>query len=579
MKINGATYQLLLIGILSGWGSCELKAQTPFDREYREVAAQIQERVNLFSDRSLYAVGETIHFIADLRLTGPVAEYGWSSVLYVELIASNGKPLVQGKYPISGGKAEGELHIPAESVTGDYYLKAYTRWMRNQGPGSYSYTALKIINPFRSEVVEHEDHEVPSSRMQKAVYREGILECSTASASYRPGEEVLLDLKGSSGTDFGQLNCCVTVVPEGTIDLSGHSFVPVPHQEEDSFRVRFLPDLGRTVSISGTVVDSAQAPVPYATLHFSQLGASPDFFAAMADEQGRFVLNAPAGAGETQEFFVTPEQDVGEGREVRIDEEFDSRTSDFPGEPFSLSEDEKERARLISLNMQLSKVFMPGLVTAAAEEVEIIPEGKRVPFYGTRVNRLLIDDYVRLPNLEEVFINLVPEIQFYKKKGVDRIRILSDNSSIEVYSPLIMVDHVSVFDHEALLALSPDKIERIDLINEIYLKGNVAFGGVLAIHSRKGDMAGIDLPKGSYFFDYQYFRPEPGPVDPMPDLDVRVPDTRNTLLWTSGLNLEKDTGKELSFRAPERAGNYVILVRGILPSGEPYMASSRFRVE
>ena len=401
----------------------------------------------------------------------------------------------------------------------------------------------------------------------------------SSSDSYGPGEEVVLDLKGTSGTDSGLLNFCVTVVPEGAIDVSGETFVPVPREAEDSFRVRFLPDLDRLVTISGTVVDSAQAPVPYATLHFSLLGSTPDFFAAMADEQGRFVLNTPAGSAETQEFFVAPEQEVGDALEVRIDEEFDSRSVDFPGKPFRLSEDEKESARRIALNMQLSKVFMRGLVSKEEAAEEVIPEGKRIPFYGTRVNRLLIDDYVRLPNLEEVFINLVPEIQFYKKKGVDRIRILSDNSSIEVYSPLIMVDHVSVFDHEALLALSPDKIERIDLINEIYLKGNVAFGGVLAIHSRKGDMAGIDLPKGSYFFDYKHFHPELESVDPMPVLDARVPDTRNTLLWMGKLNLEQDNGKQLIFRAPEHAGSYVILVRGVLTSGEPYMASSKFRVE
>ncbi len=579
MKIKRVSYQLLAIAILSGWAGSVVTGQTPFDREYREVASQIREQVLLFSDRSLYAVGETINFVAEHSVAGPIEEQAWSSVLYVELIASNGQPLAQGKYLLSGGKAEGTLHIPAESLTGNYYLKAYTRWMRNQGPGSFSYTALKIINPFRSEVVEHADIEGTSTSARKAMYREEIMECSTSSASYRPGEEVLLELKGISGAYFGPLNACVTVVPEGAIDLSEGAYVPVSHDEGDSFSVRFLPDLGRTISISGTVVDSGQGPVPYATLHFSLLGKSPDFFAAMADENGRFVLNAPPGAGEILEYFIAPEQEEGEGLEVRIDEEFDSRTVDLPGGAFRLSEDERELARKIALNMQLSNVYMPESVSEETQVLEEFSEGNRIPFYGTRVNRLLIDDYVMLPNLEEVFINLVPEIQFYKKKGVTRIRLLSDNSSIEVYSPLIMIDHVSVFDHQSLLALSPEKIERVDLINEIYLKGNVTFGGILAIHSRKGDMAGIDLPKGSYFFDYQSFHPELKSEEELPVPDARVPDTRNTLFWTGGLKLEQDTQKELSFRAPEQTGSYVVLVRGILPSGEAYSAKTKFRVE
>ena len=189
------------MAILLGWGGSVAPAQTPFGREYREVASQIREQIQLFSDRSVYAVDETIHFIADYMVSGPIGTNPWSSVLYVELIASNGQALVQEKYQLSGGRVEGTLHIPGELLTGDYYLKAYTRWMRNQGPGSFSYTAMMIINPFRSEVVDHTNGDGTSASVQLTAYRKGILDCSTASDSYRAGEEVLLRVKGSSPAD------------------------------------------------------------------------------------------------------------------------------------------------------------------------------------------------------------------------------------------------------------------------------------------------------------------------------------------------------------------------------------------
>jgi hypothetical protein len=222
---------------------------------------------------------------------------------------------------------------------------------------------------------------------------------------------------------------------------------------------------------------------------------------------------------------------------------------------------------------------MPGDLPPDSPEMGEYSEGNRIPFYGTRVNRLLIDDYVRLPNLEEIFINLMPEVQFYRKQGKNRIRILSDNSSIGVYKPLIMIDHISVFDHEALLALSPEKIERIDLIDDIYLKGNVAFGGVLAIHSKNGDMAGVDLPAGSYFFDYQSFHPTASFEDALLVQDGRIPDTRNTFFWAGDLVLEQGKQIEIPFRAPSTSGNYVILVRGVSPDGEIYSATAEFSVE
>jgi hypothetical protein len=579
MHIKLLPYNLLILAILAVFVAAPVSAQTPFDAELSDEAAQIREQLHLFADRSIYAVDETIYFVADHRVSGLSGEHPWSSVLYVELIASNGKALSQGKYRLSGGRAEGSLHIPAVALTGDYYLKCYTRWMRNMGPNSFSYTPLKIINPYRSEVVLLPDTETSQDHFQKLAYKEGVVECSTASESYQGGQEVVLQIKGASTSYLDQLRFCVAVAPEGAIDLEGGQYNVAPPDENAEFRVSFLPDLGSNVSISGTVVGPDQEPVPYATLHFSLLGEIPDYFASMSDEHGRFVFSTPAGVGEKKEFFVTPEQEEGGGLEVRIDQEYDSRALSLPVEPFQLSDGEKEVARKIAMNMQLSKAFKSEDFIMDQSVKEEYSEGDRIPFYGTGVNRLLIDDYVRLPNLEEVFINLMPEVQFYKNQGKHKIRILSENNSIGVYNPLIMIDHISVFDHEALLRLSPEKIQRIDLINDIYLKGNVTFGGVLAIHSRKGDMAGIDLPLGSYFFDYQTFYPLHPPVNPLPVLEERVPDTRNTLLWSGNLQVQQDKYLDIPFRAPSSSGNYVVLVRGILPTGELYAASTSFSVE
>jgi len=579
MKTFKATYPLLLLASLLAWPAGPILAQTPYDQAYREEAEKIEDKLHLFADRSIYSVNETIHFVADYSFTGLLSNSAWSSVLYVELIASNGTPLVQGKYRISGGRVEGTLHIPSESLTGNYYLKAYTRWMRNRGPESFSYTALKIINPYRSEVIEHSRNGTASLSAEPRAFKKGILECSTASAVYRSGEEVEFQLNGASTVLLDQLNCCITVVPEGAVDLEAGSSISLRAQEQDTFRVKFLPDLSSEVSISGTVVGPDLNPVPYSTLHFALLGKEPDFFASMSDKNGKFILTVPRTIGDRLEFFVTPELEEGSGLEVRIDQEFDSRPVRLPGEAFSLLEDEKELARKIALNMQFARAFNPVFSSGEAPLQDTLKEAQRIPFYGTRVKRLLIDDYIRLPNLEEVFLNLVPEIQFYKKKGETRIRFMSANEAIGVYKPLIMIDHISVFDHEALLALSPEKIERVDLINEIYLKGNVAFGGVLAIHSRKGDMAGIDLPKGSYFFDYLSFYLEASPVDPPLVLEERVPDTRNTYFWAADVPLERDKQSELTFQAPDLPGKYVIQVRGVLPGGEVFSASSLFRVE
>ena len=579
MRKYRLTYHQLLLAILMGWTAGILGAQTPFDEGFAEEASGIREQLHVFTDRSMYAVDEVLYFMADHRVTGSREAHPWSSVLYVELIASSGEALVHGKYRLSGGRAEGSLHIPSEALTGSYYLKCYTRWMRNFGPASFSYIPLTIINPFRSEVATQAAAETESEAVQRIVYREGLLECSTNSDRIQAGQEVELQVRGVSAAFIDQLRCCITVVPKGAVDLAEGQVKVAETDESSPFKVGMLPDLGDNISISGTVVGADQQAKAYTTLHFSLLGEDPDYFAAMTDEHGKFVISTPTGMGEYKEFFVTPEQEDGSGLEVRIDQEYDSRPPGFPMLAFSLSDEEKEVARNIALNMQLSRVFGSKDPGPDLPGEEVYAEGDRIPFYGTDVNRLLIDDYVKLPNLEEIFINLIPDVQFYRKQGKNRIRILSENSSIGVYNPLIMIDHISVFDHEALLALSPEKIERIDLINDIYLKGSVPFGGILAIHSRKGDMAGIDLPPDSYFFDYQAYHTKLPPINPHPVLEQREPDTRNTLLWSPDLLLQQGKPLEVPFLAPKEPGNYVVLVRAVSPGGEVIAASAEFSVE
>jgi hypothetical protein len=271
---------------------------------------------------------------------------------------------------------------------------------------------------------------------------------------------------------------------------------------------------------------------------------------------------------------MSPETKEAAPLEVRIDQDFDAAYYPLPSVKFSLSEWEQKVATRMSLAMQFSRVY------GRIEKAEVDSAKARYsPFYGTRVQSLNLDEYVNLPTLEEVFINLMPDVDVVRKKGENSIRILSDNSSIGIYPPLILIDHMAVFDQRAMLALPPEKIDRIDLINDVYLKGGVTFGGLLAIYSKAGDLAGIDLPPGSYFFDFLSFHRKAEEYVAKPSPGDRIPDLRNTILWMEDLTVRKDTPARIQFAAPTTPGNYLVLVRTVAPDGELWSASSRFTVE
>lgn len=129
------------------------------------------------------------------------------------------------------------------------------------------------------------------------------------------------------------------------------------------------------------------------------------------------------------------------------------------------------------------------------------------------------------------------------------------------------------------MAIPPSKIDRIEVIPELYVRGSVKFGGIISIFSRQGDFAGIRLPDGSYFFDYSAFQPALHPLEARLSGKGKIPDTRNTIFWMDHLELYRDRPVKISFRAPSLPGKYLILIRGISQDGNPESGLNRFEVK
>ena len=105
------------------------------------------EGLMVLTDRGHYISGEIINFRALYRTPEGGGPAQWSRILYVELILPNGTALVQSKVLIDTTGAAGTIAIPDGLSSGTYYLKAYTRWMRNCGPEDFVYTSIRIYDP------------------------------------------------------------------------------------------------------------------------------------------------------------------------------------------------------------------------------------------------------------------------------------------------------------------------------------------------------------------------------------------------------------------------------------------------
>jgi hypothetical protein len=105
------------------------------------------EYVKLITDRNLYLSGETIWFTAQCLLKETCSPSPLSHVLYIELFNSEKKSFNREKFSLTSGIASGNIQIPEELPSGNYFMRCYTQYLRNFPPETYPSICLTVINP------------------------------------------------------------------------------------------------------------------------------------------------------------------------------------------------------------------------------------------------------------------------------------------------------------------------------------------------------------------------------------------------------------------------------------------------
>ena len=116
------------------------------------LSANPQEKVYLHLDKPYYAIGDDIWFKAYVTVGSSHQLSAISGVLIVELI--NGQDSVKEiiKLPVINGLTWGDLQLPDTLKEGNYRLRAYTNWMRNDGPDYFFDEAITISNAITNDV-------------------------------------------------------------------------------------------------------------------------------------------------------------------------------------------------------------------------------------------------------------------------------------------------------------------------------------------------------------------------------------------------------------------------------------------
>ena len=564
--------QLIFIFILLINSLDVLFAQNKKTHTSQKSVDPIQEKVIFSTDRTLYFSEDLIFFKANRVLSGFTNDTLFSTVLYLEFYDKNDKPIIQKKEQIINSIAYGDIEIPADIVTGNYYLRAYTQYMKNFKKELFYTSQIKIINP---ELPSREGIKIIKSERDTVLKNsDSKLEIITSKEIFSPRSLITIELKGLPYADLS-----VSVVKKGSYEeeKTGINTYFKPSYEIDTVaaEVKWYPEI-RSVSISGKVIDKKTGqPLKDVLVYASIIDNGKQFHIVRTNESGGFIFSLP-NLNENHKIFIGVQKQTDKETSILINQDFSSY---FPKLEYAQENIDSNKINLINemyINCQVTK--------ASNNDIEIkksFLDTLRDPFSG-KLENIILKDHVDLPQMTDIFNEIVPYIHVKRNGKATSIQVFDKITKTIFPQPLILLDGIPFQDDSALLSLSPSKVISIGIIAQPFVHGSEIINGIIIIKSVDGNLAGLKLPVDLVVVDYITFSPRTSQqfknYTEEAHPDIRNPDFRNTIYWNPSVVLNNDNAT-LQFYASDHSSDYDIVVRGVNENGKLIFKTKTIRID
>jgi hypothetical protein len=234
------------------------------------------------------------------------------------------------------------------------------------------------------------------------------------------------------------------------------------------------------------------------------------------------------------------------------------------------------------VNYQVMKIYTSADIGETHPQVVLSSGRKR--FYGKPDIELVMDDYIKLPVMQEVFFELMPGVSLKKRKSDYEIAILDpvENKFFD-RPPVLFADGVIIKDPATIANLDPELVEKVDAIKARYFVGDYMFYGLVNVITRSGDFSHFTLP--DYAVRIRYRAVEETKSFSSPDYSSaektqsRLPDFRNTLYWNPELKFNSEGRCSAEFYASDIKSDYKIVIQGVSKKGHLFSAEKIIRVQ
>lgn len=520
-------------------------------------AQDIKERILVETDKDFYLAGERIGLkFHTTDAQGKIQEF--SRVAYVELLGDK-ENAVRLKVEIKEGTGEAIMQLPYTLASGMYDLVVYTRWMRNEGEQVFFRRQIGVFNSLR--YIRDTDRLVfmeGESSVHAVLPDNTGIQVKTDKLQYSNREKVILALEG---------------VPENallSVSVVRKDIALVKVVEDQPISRKEKADKAYQPEVEGLILETrlegTEKNIPIVRPNLTIQGSHIHYYAGQQAEDGlvlfyttslpgvKEVVTATNGEGYLQPispFVATPPAEM---RPITLYRQYETPLT--------------ER----SIALQVTEHFyLKETPKANVTEDQLTTATPKWTFD--------LDHYKRFPTFEETFIEFMPCVKTQGVKGNRRIVAFdSEQQASGNGNTLVLLDGVSIMNHELLLAYDPHLVKLVEVYVEDFAFGDQLYNGILSVKTPNCKLSSFTLPKTSVVCDYEGVQADAS--YPMPsagkEVQLHLPDFRHTLYWNGHV-----TGKDslLTFRTSDMCGTYIVKVEGRTTDGKAIRGYTSFDVK
>jgi hypothetical protein len=579
------------------------------------ISFNINEKIWMHTDRNFYIAGERIWFRIYLVTEPPLSPGGFSRVAYVELLNNSNEVISKQKVKTDCSGGPGYLVIPDNIPSGLYFIRSYTNWMENFNPAGYFLSSIAVINP-SSPLYKYRDTTLiqdTDMALDTIVQNGTVMEYEVKGQSsvdnisgnkLHSGPEIIfqninkeygrrkkvefeIQTTGKDGKPiFSDISVSVYYSGDKEFDppviqnyLSSYSDMDpdMIFKPGNKRNYLFIPEM-EAVTISGRIIESSgQNPVQDVPVILSVVGENAFLKSYLTRADGRFSFSINDLYGE-HDIVLNCDNDEKE-LVIFIDEPYSQDFIDLPFIELSLDETWRSFIERQLINYQLTSLY-----AGRKFSHNTVNNSLKEPFYIKPDITVKMEDFIRLPNMEEVFRELVKQVLVTKQSGNLILNILDINTNrIIGPEPLFILDGVPLFDPGLIFELNPEDIKVINIVCHKYFKGILEMDGIIDIRTNELSLPVSELPVNYRRQSFQgYQQPEDYLTPDYSDeekIKSRIPDFRNLLYWNPSLSTSIEGKVSVSFYTSDNTGSYEISVTGVSAEGLFKQTSCIFKVQ